>query len=118
MRGAILTILILLGALNSALLISQVAQHRAFVNATLEANKAEAIATTAKAAQEIDRLLRSIMRLGDTLADDLSTGKIPFNGVTQRLASIVRENPDLLGALAAFQPYAFSPVDKLLTTRR
>ena len=75
----------------------------------------DAQAEVSRAAAELDVTFGSAMEITEELADDLSSGALPFDdaAIESRLRTLIEERPDLYGISAAFAPDAFPSDDRL-----
>jgi hypothetical protein len=80
-------------------------------------SESRAIVSLRKQAQEaaakIDRSFAEAKQLGDHLARDLGEGKLPYGQIEDRMRSEFTSRTDLDGISIAFEPFVYSPQQKL-----
>ena len=108
-------VLIGLSALLAALLIFFIIQFINTLRASTVAAFNDAQAEVSRAAAELDVTFGSAMEITEALADDLSSGALPFDdaAIENRLRTLIEERPDLYGISAAFAPDAFPSDNRL-----
>ncbi len=104
----VLTILIGVAVILALLLLFMVWQFRSD-RAEITAAAFDAAAMQAiSAAETLDEVFEQAMSVADALADDLSTGALPYDQIEGSLSQILTEQPAIDGMTVAFEPYAFS----------
>lgn len=78
-----------------------------YYRGVVTAAKREVQDLTAAGASKIDAELRSAMTAAQAMADDLSSGKLPYDRVDERLKALLTAQPFLRSANAAFEPGAY-----------
>ncbi len=113
-RFARISLLAVAGVL-AVVLILLIWNHQRTIAATTQAAFAEAEAQVTAAADELDAIFGSAMMLTEALADDLSTGALPFDNaaIEERLRAQLDARPDLDGITVAFGPDVFPGADGL-----
>jgi hypothetical protein len=68
-----------------------------------------------QSADELDAIFGSAMEITEGLADDLSSGALPFDNesIVRELRTLIEARPDLYGISAAFAPNAFPSDNRL-----
>lgn len=61
----------------------------------------------------MDSILQGVMLETQAMADELSSGALPYNQLLERLEAGSNANPNILGMLAAFEPFQYSPEKQL-----
>lgn len=61
----------------------------------------------------MDSILQGVMHETQAMADELSSGALPYNQLLERLEAGSNANPNILGMLAAFEPFQYSPEKQL-----
>ncbi len=99
----------------AALLIFFIIQFINTLRASTVAAFNDAQAEVSRAAAELDVTFGSAMEITEALADDLSSGALPFDdaAIESRLRTLIEERPDLYGISAAFAPDAFPSDNRL-----
>lgn len=70
----------------------------------------DAVKTTKHAANRLDEYLKKLSTLADSIADDISSGKLPFNKIIER----IKQKPnEIYGLGVVFIPFAFDQSQKL-----
>ena len=67
-----------------------------------------------KLAKRVDEELKKADHLAQTLANDLSSQKLPKNDIDDRLKKIIEENPQVYSTGVYYIPYSYDPKEKLM----
>lgn len=79
----------------------------------LDDAKSVAITLTRSAAQEVETILQNVMTTADSLATDISSGKINKNNLHVTLKEIVDREEYFYGVAVAYEPYSYESDRKL-----
>lgn len=91
--------------------------HISFKDRIMNQAKGHVQELTRSAAESIDSILREVITATETLADDLSSGKLPKDEqvLKRRMAEILGGNPHFMSMAIAFKPYAYRPGRRLFS---
>ena len=78
-------------------------------NQAIEKAKTQARQEAIRVAKAIDTQLYTLENSVNSIADDLSTGKLQDRQLPDRLKSTIEQNPSWFGVGAAYTPYAYKP---------
>ena len=76
-------------------------------NQTRETAKNNARQEAVRAAKEIDNQLRKLQDSANSIAQDISKGKLKDQQLLERLKSTIEQNPNWFGVVAAYAPYTY-----------
>lgn len=79
----------------------------------LETAKENAKNQAEYATGEIDRDFSELITISETIANDLSSGKLEHENIVDRLRTTIKDDSDLYGIYAAYTPYAYDPETRL-----
>jgi sigma-B regulation protein RsbU (phosphoserine phosphatase) len=82
-------------------------------NQTREKAKNKARQEAIRTAKEIDTQLRKLQDSVNSIADELTTGKLKDGQLLDRLKSTIEQNPSWFQVGAAYAPYAYNPKIRL-----
>lgn len=118
MKRSMPWLLILLCVLSLATTAYLTYQHISFKNRIMNEAKEHVQELTRSAAASIDRALRDIIIATETVADDLSSGKLPKDEqlLKRRMADILGGNPNLMSMVIAFKPYGYRSDRRLFSS--
>ncbi|REJ46899.1 MAG: hypothetical protein DWQ53_10130 [Microcystis flos-aquae DF17] len=77
-------------------------------NQTRETAKNNARQEAVRAAKEIDNQLRKLQDSANSIAQDISKGKLKDQQLLERLKSTIEQNPNWFGVGAAYAPYTYN----------
>lgn len=104
---------LVLCASSLVLVIALVLSHRADQSQRVAGARELAAQQARLAAGQIEEEAARLSQISSSLADDLSSGQLPKDQLTDRLASIINQNPDLFGVGVAYVPYQYDPSVRL-----
>jgi hypothetical protein len=78
-------------------------------NQSIEKAKNNARQEAIRAAKEIDIQLRKLQDSANSIAQDITTGKLKDQQLLDRLKSTIEQNPQFFGVAVAYTPYAYKP---------
>ena len=99
--------LLLLCGISFLVVLLLVYNHLHDKNQIVQEAKNHAKREAVRAAKQIDNDLRKLVPLAQSLADDLSSGKLKKEQLVDRLKSTVEMNPYIFGFGVAYVPYAY-----------
>ena len=82
-------------------------------NQTRETAKNNARQEAIRAAKEIDNQLRKLQDSANSIAHDISQGKLKDQQLLERLKSTIEQNPNWFGLGVAYAPYTYKPQMRL-----
>ena len=82
-------------------------------NQALEKRKIEAREEAKEAAKKIEKKLEPLQKSVETIAKDLTAGKLKDQQLHEELKRTIKDNPEIYGITAAYAHYAFNPQLKL-----
>src|ERR1700733_5234540 len=80
-----------------------------YYSRAVSTTKQEVLDLTNKGAGQLDMQLRVVMAAAQGLADDLSSGKIPYGRIDDSLKKTLNALPPVRSANVAFAPGAYKP---------
>ena len=87
--------------------------HIKYERETFLKTKTELQNLTVKATRDIDAIFRQAMDKVDTLADNLTNGKIDKSEILPQIRSLILQNPDYYGSTICYRPYGYNPEKRL-----
>ena len=82
-------------------------QHLTFKDKIYESAKSDLQQLTVDAANQIDAILQQAMKSAETLANDLTKGKINKKNMLAKLKDTLASNPNYLGGSITFVPFGY-----------
>lgn len=67
----------------------------------------------AAAAAQTDAVFLELAQIAQRLADDLSSGALPYTAIDARMIDALRQRPDISGLAVTFEPYVYDPAQRL-----
>jgi hypothetical protein len=92
-------------------------KHIFFKNRILNEAKERVQKLTHSAAASIDTMLQQVITATETVADDLSSGKLPRDEqvLKRRITDVLGRNPQLMSMAIAFEPYTYRSSRRLFS---
>ena len=88
-------------------------QHVAFKEAVYASSKSELQQLTVDATNKIDTILQQAMEAAESLADDLTKGKVNNKNMRAQLKTMLASNPNYFGGSVTFVPFGYDPEVRL-----
>ena len=82
-------------------------RHWSYRREVTESSKSQLVSLTARAAASIDAMARDTTAVADSIAADLTSGRLGKAGVLQRIREATAENAHLHGVCVSYTPFAF-----------
>ena len=82
-------------------------RHISYKDAVTNEAKARVISHTVQAAKEIDDVLKKRMLMAQSIADDLTAGRLRKEEILAKIKKIVDENPQVYGIGVAYKPFEY-----------
>ncbi len=102
-------ILLLICLLSCAVTAVLTYQHLSDKEALYASSKIDLKRLTVNATKQIDTILHQAMESAQSLADDLTSGKISRTNMQHKLKSMLADNANYFGATITFSPFGFDP---------
>ncbi|UCE17087.1 MAG: hypothetical protein JSV84_09265 [Gemmatimonadota bacterium] len=87
--------------------------HLRYKNEIIQSTKSSLISLTVEARKGIERILQETMDAAESIADDVTSGKLKDDEILDRLKTTAEQNKNFYGINIAYKPYAYSPDRKL-----
>lgn len=106
-----LLLVLCLGSLIATVLLGY--RHWSYRSGVTESSRSLVVSLTSKAAASLDDLARETTSAATAIADDLTTGRLPKDGVIPRIKETTGQHAHFHGVCVSYAPYAFDPRRRL-----
>lgn len=117
----IFALLLLVAAISLVASVVLLVRHLSYKRDVMESAKSRLTSLTVQATRSIDLVAREVIDNANSIADQMSSGKLTHKAAEIRLRELLERYPHFLSAALSYRPYAFDPGRKLysvLQTRK
>ena len=112
-KRIIFSLLLLVTAVSFVAGVALLARHLSYKRGVMESAKSRLTSLTVQATRSIDLVAREVIDNANSIADQLSSGKLTHKAAQIRLRELLERYPHFLSAALSYRPYAFDPGRRL-----